>query len=69
MRERTGLLTETQLRAGAAQWHEAIERDGRHPRFTAWQRERPPPDDDATLDFSLGCLLDGIEARVGSAGA
>jgi AcrR family transcriptional regulator len=65
MRQRTGLLSDEQLRGAAQPFIQKIDAEGRYPAFTRWAREhtRNPPAGD--IEYTLGCLLDGIAARLG----
>jgi AcrR family transcriptional regulator len=73
MRRRSGLATAEQLGAVADSVLEPIVEAGRHPAFSRWLRARTPADPTDHVEWTLGCLLDGIAARLdlppsGSAG-
>jgi AcrR family transcriptional regulator len=61
MRARTGLATDEQLRAAVEPFLAPVL--GRYPAFARWLREQVPAGP-GQFDYTLGCLLDGIAARL-----
>ena len=64
MRRRTGLLTDAQLEAAAQPLVEPILEQGRYPAFGRWMREHTTAGLSGSFEYALGCLLDGIAARL-----
>jgi AcrR family transcriptional regulator len=65
MRERTGLLTDAQLRDAAEPYIEPVLASGRYPAFARWARGHTTNHPADGVEYALGCLLDGIAARLG----
>jgi AcrR family transcriptional regulator len=64
MRRRTGLATDAQLRAAAEPIIAPILEGARYPAFARWLREHTAAGLADHFDYTLGCLLDGIAARL-----
>jgi AcrR family transcriptional regulator len=64
MRERTGLLTDEQLKDAAEPYIEPILASGRYPAFARWARGHTAIHPADGVEYTLGCLLDGIAARL-----
>lgn len=64
MRHRTGLLTEEQLRGAAQPFIQEITAGGQYPAFARWAREHTIAYPADGVEYTLGCLLDGIAARL-----
>lgn len=67
MRARSGLHTDEQLAAAAAPILAPILADGRYPAFAGWFTDRTAGSGDPVdpVEWTLGCLLDGITGRLG----
>jgi AcrR family transcriptional regulator len=64
MRQRTGLLTDEQLRGAAQPFIEKIGAGGQYPAFARWAREHTTAYPADGVEYTLSCLLDGIAARL-----
>jgi AcrR family transcriptional regulator len=64
MRQRTGLLTDEQLRAAAQPFIEPIIASGSYPAFARWVRGHTANPPAGGVEYALSCLLDGIAARL-----
>jgi hypothetical protein len=64
MRQRTGLLTDEQLKAAAGPLIAPILAGGRYPALARWVREHTATHPAGGVEYTLGCLLDGIAARL-----
>jgi hypothetical protein len=71
--EQFGHLSEADKQAAIDGFVAGVRRSGRYPHLVAMMAEGIDPDAadtrDARFDFGLGCLLDGIAARVPPGGA
>ena len=64
MRRRTGLATDEQLKAAAQPIVAPILAGGDYPAFGRWLREHTMSAPTDYVEYTLGCLLDGIAARL-----
>ena len=64
MRQRTGLLTDAQLKAAAEPFIEPVLASGRYPAFARWARGHTSNRPAGDIEYTLACLLDGIAARL-----
>jgi AcrR family transcriptional regulator len=64
MRQRTGLLTDQQLKAAAEPFIEPLLASGRYPAFARWARDHTSNQPAGDVEYTLACLLDGIAARL-----
>ena len=65
MRVRVGLHTEAQLAAAARPVLEPILAEGRYPAFGRWFQGRTGAGPDEPVEWTLGCILDGLTTRLG----
>ncbi|WP_231509166.1 TetR/AcrR family transcriptional regulator [Nocardia sp. NRRL WC-3656] len=65
MRARVGLATDQQLAEAAKPLVEPLLADSRYPAFTRWFHGRTGAGPADPVAWTLGCLLDGITARMG----
>ena len=64
MRQRTGLATDEQLQAAAQPVLAPIIEGGQYPAFARWARAQTAAGFASYFEYTLGCLLDGIAARL-----
>lgn len=65
MRLRVGLHTDDQLAAAARPFVEPILAEGRYPAFTRWFHGRTGTGPAEPVEWTLGCILDGLTIRLG----
>lgn len=71
MRQRTGLVTDADLREAAGPFLRSLLASGAYPAQAGWLAERAEDEDededgadlDGQLAYTLGCLLDGMSRR------